>query len=76
MVTKTETQLLTGKALLQKLQEIPKLSRSEKARECGYVSLTKDGQERVNIGTFLNAVLHGPWPRPYRKWAIGLKLLL
>ncbi|MGB8697883.1 MAG: AbrB family transcriptional regulator [Thermosynechococcaceae cyanobacterium] len=58
MATKNETKPLTGKALLQKLSEIPKLSRSEKARECGYISLTKDGQERVNIGKFLNAVLH------------------
>ena len=32
---------LTGKALLQKLKEIPELPRREKARECGYVSLTK-----------------------------------
>ncbi|WP_404785231.1 AbrB family transcriptional regulator [Altericista sp. CCNU0014] len=57
MATKTATQPLTGKALLQKLKEIPHLSRREKARECGYSSLTKENQARVNIGAFLNAVL-------------------
>ncbi|MGB8703243.1 MAG: AbrB family transcriptional regulator [Thermosynechococcaceae cyanobacterium] len=56
MATKNETQALTGKALLQKLTEIPSLSRREKARECGYVNLAK-GKPRVNIGAFLNAVL-------------------
>jgi hypothetical protein len=53
----TQTQPLTGKALLQKLKEIPRLSRSEKARECGYVSIGKDNKPRVNLGEFLNAIL-------------------
>jgi AbrB-like transcriptional regulator len=44
----TQTQPLAGKALLQKLKEIPRLSRSEKARECGYVSIGKDDRPRVN----------------------------
>ena len=48
---------LTGKALLQKLKEIPELSRREKARECGYVSLTKSNQPRIDSGKFMNAVL-------------------
>ena len=48
---------LTGKALLQKLKEIPQLSRRDKARECGYVSLTKDNQPRIDSGKFMNAVL-------------------
>ncbi len=58
---KTERELeakpLTGKALLQKLKEIPKLSRSAKARECGYVSIGKNGNSRVNISGFINAIL-------------------
>ncbi len=58
---KTETELeakpLTGKALLQKLKEIPKLARSAKARECGYVSVGKNGASRVNISGFINAIL-------------------
>lgn len=57
MKTKSEIKPLTGKALLQKLKEIPHLSRREKARECGYLSLGKDNNPRVNIGGFLNAVL-------------------
>lgn len=57
MATKTETQPLTGKALLQKLKEIPHLSRSEKARECGYVTAVKGDKSRVNLGEFLNAIL-------------------
>jgi len=48
---------LTGKALLQKLKEIPKLARSAKARECGYISVGKNGNTRVNISGFINAIL-------------------
>ena len=48
---------LTGKQLLQKVKELDHLSRREKARECGYYSLTKDKGIRVNIGEFLNAVI-------------------
>jgi hypothetical protein len=57
MVTETETIPLTGKALLQKVKELQHLSRREKARKCGYCSVTKDNQVRVNIGEFLNAVI-------------------
>ncbi|WP_404790475.1 AbrB family transcriptional regulator [Altericista sp. CCNU0014] len=52
-----KVEALTGKALLQKLKEIPNLSRREKARECGYIKTTKKSQDQVNIGGFLNAVL-------------------
>ncbi len=48
---------LTGKALLQKVKDLDHLSRREKAKECGYYTLTKDGGVRVNIGEFLNAVI-------------------
>jgi AbrB-like transcriptional regulator len=57
MTTATATKPLTGKALLKELKEIESLSRREKARACGYVSVVKEGQNRVNIGEFLNAVL-------------------
>jgi AbrB family looped-hinge helix DNA binding protein len=57
MATKTEIKPLTGKVLLQKLKEIPNLSRSDKARECGYVGLGKDNKPHVNLGEFLNAIL-------------------
>jgi AbrB-like transcriptional regulator len=57
MATKIKTTALTGKALLQKLKELPHLSRREKARECGYYTVAKDGQIRVSSGEFMNAVL-------------------
>jgi hypothetical protein len=57
MATETETTPLTGKVLLQKVKELQHLSRREKARECGYRSVTKNNQTRVNIGEFLNAVI-------------------
>ncbi len=57
MTTQTETQPLTGKALLQKLKTIQTLSRTQKARECGYYTVTKDNRTRVNIGDFMGALL-------------------
>jgi AbrB-like transcriptional regulator len=57
MTTETETTPLTGKALLQKLKDLQHLSRREKARRCGYCTVTKNHQPRVNIGEFLNAIL-------------------
>lgn len=57
MATDTETTPLTGKALLQKVKELQHLSRREKAKRCGYYSITKNKQTRVNLGEFLNAVI-------------------
>ncbi len=57
MATETEATPLIGKALLQKLKELQHLSRREKARQCGYYTVTKSGQTRVNIGDFLNAII-------------------
>ena len=48
---------LTGNALLQKLKEIPHLSRREKARECGYYTVVRDDEIRVRSGEFMKAVL-------------------
>jgi AbrB-like transcriptional regulator len=53
----TQAKPLTGKALLQKLKELSHLSRSEKARECGYFSVGNDEKPRANIGVFISAVL-------------------
>jgi AbrB family looped-hinge helix DNA binding protein len=47
---------LRGKALLSKLKEIPTLSKSEKAKACGYVTRTKD-KERANLSEFIEAIL-------------------
>jgi AbrB family looped-hinge helix DNA binding protein len=51
------TSPLTGKALLQKVKELAHLPRRETAKRCGYYSVTKDGQTRVNLTDFYDAVL-------------------
>ena len=48
---------LTGQALLDKVKDLEKLSKDEKAKECGYYTKTKNGLERVNMMAFLNALL-------------------
>jgi AbrB family looped-hinge helix DNA binding protein len=48
---------LTGKALLQKVKELASSPRRETAKRCGYYSITKDGQTRVNLTDFYDAVL-------------------
>ncbi len=48
---------LTGKALLQKVKELSHKPRRETARDCGYYSVTKDNQVRVNLTDFYDAVL-------------------
>jgi aspartate/methionine/tyrosine aminotransferase len=50
------TEPLRGKALLNKLKEIPNLSKSEKAKACGYVTRVKD-KERANLSEFIEAIL-------------------
>jgi AbrB family looped-hinge helix DNA binding protein len=47
---------LTGKALLQKVKELSHLPRRETAKRCGYFS-SKEGQVRVNLTDFYDAVL-------------------
>jgi hypothetical protein len=48
---------LTGEALLKKVKDLEHLSKEEKARECGYYTVTKNGVERVNMMKFLNALI-------------------
>lgn len=48
---------LTGEALLKKVKELENLSKEEKARACGYYTVTKAGVERVNMMKFLNALI-------------------
>ncbi|MCS7030409.1 MAG: AbrB family transcriptional regulator [Gloeomargarita sp. SKYG116] len=50
-------QPLTGEALLAKFQELGHLSYKEKAKACGYYTVTKNGLERVNIQKFRNALI-------------------
>lgn len=48
---------LTGDALLTRVKELEHLSKEDKAKECGYYTITKNGVERVNMMKFYNALL-------------------
>lgn len=48
---------LTGKALLQKVKELSNVPRREKAKRCGYYTVGKNNQTRVNLADFFEAVL-------------------
>ncbi len=50
------TEQLTGKSLLQKIKS-SNLPKRELAKECGYYSVNKDGEVRVNIADFYDALL-------------------
>ena len=56
-MTNANSTPLMGKALLQKVKELSHKPRRETAKECGYYSVTKDGQIRVNLTDFYDAVL-------------------
>lgn len=56
-MTETSTTPLTGKALLQKVKELSHLPRREKARRCGYYTVGKNNQTRVNLADFFEALL-------------------
>ena len=48
---------LTGEELIHKVKELGNLSKEEKAKACGYYTVTKNGIDRVNMMQFLNALL-------------------
>jgi AbrB-like transcriptional regulator len=48
---------LIGKVLLAKVKELSHLSRRETAKQCGYYTVSKSGQVRVNLTDFYDAVL-------------------
>lgn len=56
-MTETSPTPLTGKALLQKVKELSHLPRRETAKHCGYYTITKNDQTRVNLTDFYDAVL-------------------
>lgn len=56
-MAKKKIEPLTGAALLAKVKDLDHLSKEEKARECGYYTVTKNGVERVNMMKFLNALI-------------------
>jgi hypothetical protein len=48
---------LTGKALLQKVKDLPNVPRRETAKACGYYTKIKNNQVRVNLAEFYDALL-------------------
>ncbi|MBE9044476.1 AbrB family transcriptional regulator [Pleurocapsales cyanobacterium LEGE 10410] len=57
MAKVTQPQPLVGSVLIDKVKELGSLSKEEKAKECGYYTVTKNGVERVNMMKFLNALI-------------------
>ncbi len=57
MANATQVQPLVGKELLQKVKDLDDLSKDDKAKACGYYTLTKSGNPRVNMMKFLNALI-------------------
>ena len=57
MSKKKKIDPLIGEELLQKVKELETVSKEEKARACGYYTITKNGIERVNMMKFLNALI-------------------
>jgi hypothetical protein len=49
--------MLTGSELLAKVKELGDVSKSELVRASGYVSIKKDGSERLNFTAFYEALL-------------------
>ncbi|WP_413175088.1 AbrB family transcriptional regulator [Anabaena azotica] len=48
---------LVGEELLKKVKELENESKEDKAKQCGYYTVTKNGIERVNMMKFLNALI-------------------
>ncbi|OLP15712.1 AbrB family transcriptional regulator [Leptolyngbya sp. 'hensonii'] len=56
-MTETATTPLTGKALLQRIKELADVPVREKAKRCGYYTVAKNNQVRVNVADFYSALL-------------------
>ena len=57
MAKATQPQPLVGAILIDKVKELGNLPKEEKAKKCGYYTVTKNGVERVNMMKFLNALI-------------------
>lgn len=57
MAKQKKIEPLMGEDLLKKVKELENLSKEEKAKQCGYYTVTKNGVERVNMMKFLNALI-------------------
>jgi len=56
-MSQSPVKMLHGIALLEKVQALGDLPKEEKARHCGYCTVTKNGTERVNMMKFYNALI-------------------
>lgn len=54
---KKKMEPLLGEELLKKVKELENVSKEEKAKACGYYTITKNHIERVNMMKFLNALI-------------------
>ncbi|NEQ37728.1 MAG: AbrB family transcriptional regulator [Okeania sp. SIO3I5] len=57
MGKKKNPEPLQGEELLEKVKNLGNKTKEDKARECGYYTVTKNGVERVNMMKFLNALI-------------------
>ncbi len=57
MAKQKKIEPLVGEDLLKKVKELESISKEEKAKQCGYYTVTKNGIERVNMMKFLNALI-------------------
>jgi AbrB-like transcriptional regulator len=57
MAKQKKIEPLLGDDLLKKVKELENLSKEDKAKKCGYYTVTKNGIERVNMMKFLNALI-------------------
>ena len=48
---------LVGQDLLDRIKDLGDLTKEEKAKACGYYTVTKSGVERVNLMKYMNALL-------------------
>lgn len=56
-MSETKIKKLKGKDLLNQVKELSDKSRRERAKKCGYYTITKNQEERVNLTEFYDAVL-------------------
>ena len=57
MAKQKKNEPLVGEDLLKKVKELENESKEDKAKQCGYYTVTKNGIERVNMMKFLNALI-------------------
>ncbi len=57
MAKQKKIEPLVGEDLLKKVKELENISKEDKAKQCGYYTVTKNGIERVNMMKFLNALI-------------------